>query len=155
VDAHELKDDIVRTCAGANVLENSGDYYVLYDPDRDLPPERMQPFVTIVTGDRHDQVSNLDNPDAYRINIGLTKATYTSLFGAAPTERDENGVLKTGFDYSTRDQLMPHPVYGSQYWVCVVTPGEATLDVICRLVAEAYEFAVRKHTNRRARKSNA
>lgn len=132
---------------GVNPVENSGDTFFIYDPARDLPPERWFPFATIVTGDRHDTVSDLDRPGAYRLNIGLTKATYVSRFGAAPRDRDEHGVLRTGFDYAAADTLMPHPVYGSQYWVCVVNPGEATLDTVRDLLAEAYEFAVRKYAN--------
>jgi hypothetical protein len=42
---------------------------------------------------------------------------------------------------------MPHPVYASQHWVCVVSPDEATLDAIRPLLAEAHEFAARKHAN--------
>jgi hypothetical protein len=36
--------------------------------------------------------------------------------------------------------------------VCVVNPGEATLDTVRSLLAEAYEFAARKHANHRARR---
>jgi hypothetical protein len=25
---------------------------------------------------------------------------------------------------------MPHPIYASQHWVCVVNPGEATLETV-------------------------
>jgi len=40
---------------------------------------------------------------------------------------------------------MPHPVYASQYWVCVVNPSEATWDTLRRLLAEAHDFAARKY----------
>src|SRR5262249_30227539 len=119
----------------------------------DLPPERQLPFVTIVTGDHYDTISDLDRPGAYRVNIGLTKTTYTASFGAAPTERDGNGMLRTGDDYATVDTLMPHPVYGSQHWVCVVNPGEATLATVWALLAEAHAFAARKYANQRARQA--
>lgn len=128
-------------------MEASGDTFFLYDPDGDLPPERQMPFATIVTSDNYERVSRLDEPGAYRLNIGLTRATYTAMFGAAPTKRDDQGVLETGFDYAERDRVMPHPVYASQHWVCVVSPGEATFDAVRPLLAEAHEFAVRKHTN--------
>jgi hypothetical protein len=153
MDATEMTLYICETFDGVNVLEGSGDSYFLYDPQRDLPPERQHPFATIVTGDRHDQVSGLDRPGAYRINIGLAKAAYVALFGAAPTRRDEKGVLETGFDYAETDRLMPHPVYGSQHWVCVVNPGEATLETVRTLLAQAHEFAARKHTNQQARRA--
>ncbi|WP_436495913.1 DUF6194 family protein [Actinokineospora sp. HUAS TT18] len=150
MNIQDWADHITTTYDGINVLHNGDDLFFLYDPDRDLPPERQNPFVTIVTGNSYDTVSDLSEPGAYRLNIGLTKATYTSMFGAVPTVRDENGILDTGVDPALRDQLMPHPVYASQHWVSVITP-ESTLDAVRELVAEAYEFAARKHGNRAKR----
>ncbi|XVS65913.1 DUF6194 family protein [Actinosynnema sp. CA-299493] len=150
--AEEMTDHITAF-AGTRVVEAAGDTFFLYDPDGDLPPERQMPFATIVTSDNHERVSDLAEPGAYRLNIGLTKATYTAMFGPVPTERDEQGVLKTGFDHAERDRLMPHPVYASQHWVCVVSPGGAMSDAIRPLLVEAHGFAARKHANhaRRAR----
>lgn len=141
--------------AGIRTAEANGDTFFIYDPGGDLPPERQLPFATIVTGDHYDTVSKLDGRDAYRLNIGLTKATYTSLFGDPPTERGADGALVTGADQTAVDTLMPHPVYGSQYWACVVNPGPATLPAVRSLLAEAYHFAVRKHTNHRRRTAPA
>jgi hypothetical protein len=96
------------------------------------------------SSDRHDRVSKLDRDGAYRLNVGLTKATYPGLFGARPRRRDDDWVLDTGFDYTTEDRLMPHPHYGSQYWVCVVNPGEAMFEEVKPLLAEAHALAVHK-----------
>jgi hypothetical protein len=123
------------------VLDANGDSFFVYDPDRDLPPERQQPFITIVTSDAYDQDSRLDRPGVYRLNVGLTKATYTTLFGDSPAE----------WDYAAIDEVMPHPVYGPQYWICVLNPSEATLEELSPLLAEAYDFAVRKYANFRDR----
>ncbi len=150
--ASEMKRYICETFDGVNAIDASGDTFFLYDPDRDLPPERRQPFATIVTGDHYDTVSDLTRPGAYRLNIGLTKATYTARFGAPPTRRDTAGVLDTGYDHAAADTLMPHPIYASQHWVCVVDPGEATRHIIPALLAEAHAFAARKHANHRARR---
>lgn len=136
---------------GVTVLTNAGDTFFIYDPDGDLPPERQMPFATVVTDDNYEKVSRLDRPDVYRLNIGVTKATYTELFGPPPTKRDDAGVFDTGFDYAAIDLLMPHPVYASQYWVCVLNPSEATVQRVEPMLREAYGFAVRKHTNHQAR----
>lgn len=154
MDAAALHDYIHDHFEGVNVAENAGDTFFIYDPDGDLPPERTFPFVTIVTGDHYDSVSALDQPGAYRLNIGLTKATYTGLFGTAPTDRDENGVLTTEFDYAATDSLMPHPIYASQHWVSIVTPSTASMETLKPLLDEAYEFAARKHTNQQARRTS-
>lgn len=151
MDAAAMTRYISETFDGVRVVENSGDTFFRYDPSGDSSEDHWLPFATVVTGDNYDSVSNLDSPGAYRVNIGLPKAVYTSRFGPAPTDRDEHGVLDTGFDYSARDQVMPHPHYASQYWVCVVTPAENTLDDVRRLLDEAHRFAARKNANRSAR----
>ncbi len=151
MNSSDMKRYVCETFDGVNALDGSGDTFLLYDPNHDLPPERQLPFATIVTGDHYDSVSKLNRPGAYRVNIGLTKASYTVLFGPAPTHRGENGVLETGFDYAATDRVMPHPVYASQYWVCVVNPGEASLDAVRTMLAEAHGFAARKYANQQAR----
>ena len=133
--------------------QDEGDTFFTYDPSGRPPDGAWQPFATVVTSDRHDRVSNLDRDGAYRLNIGLTKTTYTGRFGAPPQQRDADWVLDTGFDYAAEDRLMPHPHYASQYWVCVVNPGEATFEEIKPLLAEAYAIAVRKVERRAARRT--
>jgi hypothetical protein len=132
-------------------VEKDGDTFFTYDPSGHPPDGAWQPFATVVTGDRHDRVSNLDRDGAYRLNVGLRKATYTGLFGAPPRVRDDDWVLDTGFDYATEDRLMPHPHYAAQYWVCVVNPGEVTFEEVKPLLAEAHAFAARKAHRRAAR----
>ncbi|MFI5694937.1 DUF6194 family protein [Kribbella sp. NPDC051586] len=144
-------DRTIRAYDGVRVLEAQDDLFYLYDPAADLPPERQQPFATIVTGDHYETVSRLDEPGAWRLNIGLTKATYTSLFGAAPTERDADWVLDSGHDYTARGTLMPHPFYASQYWVCIVDPTD--LGALVPHLEEAYEFAARKYANHQSRQT--
>ncbi|WP_350275976.1 DUF6194 family protein [Kribbella sp. HUAS MG21] len=148
----EELDRMFRAYDGVRVLEAQDDLFYLYDPAADLPPERQQPFATIVTGDHYEQVSRLDEPGSWRLNLGLTKSTYTSLFGAVPTERDADWVLASGYDYAARDTLMPHPFYASQYWVAIVNP--TGLDQLLPLVEEAYAFAARKYSNHQARQTS-
>ena len=145
-------DRIFRAYDGVRVLEAQDDLFYLYDPAGGLPPERQQPFATIVTGDHYENVSRLDEPGSWRLNLGLTKTTYTSLFGPVPTERDAAWVLDSGHDYAARDVLMPHPFYASQYWVAIVDP--TGLDQLLPLIVEAYQFAARKYSNHQARQTS-
>jgi hypothetical protein len=153
MDANDVQAYIRDTFDGVDTLHNEGDTFLIYDPAGDLPAERKMPFATIVTGDHYDTVSALDRPGAYRLNVGLTKATYTALFGAPPTQRDENGVLRTEFDYAAVDTLMPHPIYASQYWVSIVSPTDASWHRVRELLVEAHEFASRKHANQQTRRA--
>ncbi|MEV0381444.1 DUF6194 family protein [Nonomuraea sp. NPDC050643] len=138
---------ISETFDQARGVESSGDTFFTYGP----PGDQWLLFATVVTGDTYDSVSDLGAAGSYRLNIGLTKATYTSRFGPRPTRRDEHGVLETGFDHSRRDEVMPHPHYASQHWVCVVDPATKTLGDVRALLDEAYRFAARKHANRHRR----
>ncbi|WP_433393849.1 DUF6194 family protein [Micromonospora sp. KLBMP9576] len=141
----DLKRYVCESFDGVDTLEANGDTFFVYDPGRDLPAERQLPFATIVTGDRYDDASALDRTGAWRLNIGLTRATYRALF--APRRGPDSAV-----DHAVTDTVLPHPVYAPQHWVCVVNPGEASVDVVRRLLAEAYDFAARKHANHRSRR---
>jgi hypothetical protein len=145
MDAGEMRRYVGETFDGVWAVDNEGDTFFMYAPDGDLPPERQFPFVTIVTGDRYDTHSRLDRPGTWRLNIGLTKATFAAMF-------PDTGPAG-GYDYTARDTLMPHPDYGGQHFVCVVNPGEATLGRVRELLAEAHAFAARKYANHARRAS--
>ncbi|MBB4930994.1 hypothetical protein F4561_001814 [Lipingzhangella halophila] len=155
MDATAMTHYITETFDGVRVVESSGDTFLFYDPEGDLPSERLFSFAiaTVVTSDSNDTVSDLDHPGAYRVNIGLPKGAYTARFGPAPAVRDEHGVLETGYDYAVRDRVLPHPHYASQHWVCVVSPGPETTGEVRRMLDEAHRFVARKHANNRARRA--
>ncbi|HEX2647503.1 MAG TPA: DUF6194 family protein, partial [Candidatus Dormibacteraeota bacterium] len=112
-----------------------GDTFFIYDPDRNIQGTKRFPFATIVVKDygEFDNKSNLDRPGVFRLNIGVSKATYQSLF---PSDGEH--------DYTALDTLTPHPVYGVNHWVSVLNPSEATFERLHPLLAEAYEIAARR-----------
>lgn len=111
--------------------------------------ERMLPFATLATADNeHDRVSDLDRPGVYRLNIGVSRETYRSLLGEEKPRLGPAGIIDTGHDFTVRDQLLPHPHYAPQSWVCVVSPGEQTFEVVRGLLREAYERAVHRATRK-------
>ncbi|GGS57427.1 DUF6194 family protein [Actinokineospora fastidiosa] len=122
---------------GVIAMENSGDTFLIYDPHGDVPYNRRFPFATVVTGDSYDKASDLDRPGAFRLNLGLTKQTFRTLFPAAAP-----------VTHTVDDQVMPHPVYAPQHWVCLVNPSRGTFEQARPLIQEAYDFAARKHRNR-------
>jgi hypothetical protein len=94
-----------------------------------------------------DCASNLNRPDVFRLNIGVSKETYRRLFGPPPSPASPSGVVETGHDFTTLDQIMPHPVYAPQSWVCVLNPSETTFQQSVQpLLADACNDAVRKYT---------
>src|SRR5882762_8555707 len=83
--------------------ENS---FFFYSPSGQVP-ERTFPFATLVAQDEYDSVSNLNRPGIFRLNIGVSKATYTSLLGSLPSAPGASGVVETGHDFTALDQIMP------------------------------------------------
>jgi hypothetical protein len=128
---------------GVDVVEASGTTFFFYDPDHKFP------FATLVTNDDHDRASNLNRPSVFRLNIGVSKQTYRSLFGAQTPPADADAGVDSGYDFTAFDQVLPHPVYGKMYWVCVLNPSAATFQTVVRpLLAEAYQLAVGKYAKR-------
>jgi Family of unknown function (DUF6194) len=129
---------------GVDLVTSDGNSFFSYDPGHDLPADQgFLPFATLVTNDLSDQASDLERQGVYRLNIGLRKKTFQSLFGAQSPDISPN--------FTVLDQLMPHPVYGQMFWVCVLNPSDATFETVKPLLAEAYEQAFSKHARRAAR----
>jgi hypothetical protein len=138
--------DVVRPADGPG----AGDIFFVYDPDRDRG-EQWMPFATIVTKDygEFDRASNLDRPGVFRLNVGVGRETYRSLFGPR-SGGDAAGPADAGHDFAALDRLLPHPVYAPQSWVCVLNPSAETFERVRPLLAEAYEQAAGRHARRRS-----
>jgi len=119
-----------------------GDTFFIFDPERNLPDSRRFPFATIVTQDygEFDNASDLKREGVFRLNIGVSKQTYQKLFG---TDRQ--------YDFTALDELMPHPVYGGNHFVCVLNPSDSTFDSIKPLLEEAYGIALKRARRRLGR----
>jgi len=96
-------------------------------------PDNKFPFATIVTKDSaFDNASKLDRPGVFRLNVGVGKETFRTLFGEQET---------ADVDFTALDTLMPHPVYAKMYWVSVINPGDETFETVKPLIAEARGLA--------------
>ncbi|MEU0026452.1 DUF6194 family protein [Streptomyces sp. NPDC006335] len=105
-----------------------GDAFFYYAPDGWVP-RNTQPYGTIVTKDYPgDTACELDPPGRWRVNVQVGRT-------ALP------GLLDERHDPAAADVLLPHPVYGTLGWVCVVNPGERTTGTVVRLLREAHEAA--------------
>ena len=147
----EIARYVGATFAGVDVVTvEACDSFFFYNPDDRVPPDHRFPIITLVTGDRYDQFSDLDRPGVFRLNIGIGKETFRARFGKPQLPGSEEGEDDSGaasaFDFTALDQVMPHPIYGRMYWVCVLNPSDATfVREVQPLLAEAYALAVAKH----------
>jgi hypothetical protein len=127
---------ILDTFDGVETVDNLGYTFFFYGPDRNLP------FATIAsTGNPYERVSDLDRPGVFRLNIGVSRQAFQSLFGASKVD-------VSAYDFTALDVIMPHPDYSAQNYVCVLNPSETTFEKVRSLLAEAYDLAVRRHARR-------
>lgn len=145
---------LVRTLPGARahtVGEDSGappvawgDTFFFHDPD-DREEDRRIPFATIVTKDYpgFDTASDLDRDGAFRVNVEVGRERFEQLLGYPPARIGEHDP-----DLRASDVLLPHPTYGRQSWVSVVSPIEQTAAVVVDLLREAHRRATTRHRTR-------
>lgn len=139
----ELLHYITDTFAGVETASAFGCTMFFHGPDR------LMPFATVADSDSdHDRVSNLDRTGVYRLNIGVGPELYETLLGPPPAPPGPSGIVETGHDFAALDEIMPHPTYAPQAWVCVLNPGPRTLKTVKKLLAQAHALAVRKNANR-------
>ncbi|HEY4283184.1 MAG TPA: DUF6194 family protein [Chthoniobacterales bacterium] len=124
-----LSQYITETFARVETETSFGYLFFFYGSDHRLP------FATLASSDNeYDRVSNLDRANVFRLNIGVTKETFHSLFGA-------DAVDVSSYDYTALDRIMPHPHYAAQHYICVLNPSKQTFERVKILLAEAYELA--------------
>ena len=123
-DAEAIARYITDTFPGVDVVSIPGGTFFSLDPEKHFPN-----FATIVTNDDFDDASNLSRPGLFRVNMGVTRATF---------ERYVDSSIEP--DYPAVDTVLPHPVYGRQLWLSIVSPSADTFETVIRpLLAGAYE----------------
>ncbi len=143
MDETAVNQYILDTYAGVETTTAYGYTFFFYRS------ERKMPFATLgAQDDDYDRASNLNREGVFRLNIGVSRDTYRALFGPQPAAPGPEGVVATGHDFTALDQLLPHPVYAPQSWVCVLNPSAETFERVKPLLAEAYDIAVRRHARR-------
>lgn len=119
-----------------------GDAYFYYAPDGQMP-RTVQPYGTIVTKNLPgDSSSDLDQPDRWRVNVHVDRATFRDLTG-----EDSRGLSRPR-DFAASDVVLPHPVYGAAGWVCVVNPGVSSQETVTRLLRAAHDAARTRYERR-------
>jgi hypothetical protein len=138
IDEAFITSYIASTFANVEMDVNLGYTFFFYKDDH------MHAFATIAsTGNEYEKISALDRPGAYRLNIGLSRDTFQAMFGTGKIDLSP-------YDFTMLDTIMPHPEYSSQFFICVLSPSEATFERIRPMLAEAYEVAVKRYNKRKA-----
>ena len=140
MDESSVVDYITKTFPGVETTTAFGYIFFFYRSDHKFP------FATLISSDQdYDRISNLNRPGVFRLNIGISKQTFQSLFGTAKVD-------VSSYDFTALDVIMPHPEYAQQHFICVLSPSEATFEKVRLLLAEAHEIAVRRYTSQNKNK---
>lgn len=124
MDPAAIRAHVEATCPGVTVMEDAGSLFFVYNPRNDPAPAASIPFATVVTSDKYDPGSDLSRRAFFRLNVGVSLATYKAMFGAPPPFPKDGGIVQTGHDFTAVDTWLPHPVYAAMAWVCVVQPDK-------------------------------
>lgn len=121
----ELTAYIGHTFPDADILSIPGATFFSLDPEKHFPN-----FATIVTSDDdYDEGARLSREGVFRINLGLTRATFDRLTASVVDP-----------DFSALDTVLPHPTYARQHWIGILNPSHETFERVLRpLLAEAHD----------------
>ena len=144
-------DDILKYCLdnleGTVEVNSWGERGIFYNPDGVL--KRGVYILTIKEKDGdNDRASHLDRKDVWRINIGVRKQTFRTLFGELPKRPCKGCIVDMPYEFTAKDVIMPHPVYAWMGWICALTPSEATFELLKPYILESYEYAKEKFKKR-------
>jgi hypothetical protein len=125
-DPEAITRTILESWPETDIGEAMGATFFSLDPEKHWPN-----FATIVTTDEHDEgaPSRLSRPGTFRLNIGVSRATFERLVGSMAEP-----------DHAAFDRLLPHPVYAKQLWISILNPSESTFrHVVVPLLTEAHD----------------
>lgn len=97
-----------------------GDTFAFHSPDG---APGVMPFATIVTKNYPgDELSRLDRPGAFRVNVNVGRTAFAELIGYPPSDHADRA---GEWDYAADGAVIPHPLYAKLGWVSVVNPAAA------------------------------
>lgn len=141
----EITNEILSHFKDTNITEANGDLFFMYSEDK------MMPLATIVTSDNdYDSVSRLNRTGFFRLNIGVDKATFTGIFPDMELRKGMGAYLGSGIDFTVENTVMPHPVYGAGYWLCIVNPDKNKMPELKSYLEVAYAIAVKRQEKARS-----
>jgi hypothetical protein len=135
----EIETYIFQNFEHVSLTEANGDLFFMYDKND------KQPFATIVTRDNeYDSTSDLNREGFFRLNIGLDKETFNSMFGGMTDDKGFEAYMNLGIDFTKEDVILPHPTYGAMYWICVVNPSGNTFESLKRYLELSFNKISKK-----------
>lgn len=133
-------------------LESWGEKSFFLNPGGQL--KRGTYFATIKEKDGdNDRASHLSRSGIFRLNIGVSKQCYLSLFQKLPQRSAKGQSILWEGDFTEIDKLLPHPIYAWMGWICVLNPSAQTFTLCQSYLEDAYQKAKTTTLNKLHKKS--
>jgi hypothetical protein len=139
--------DLFANYSGLKIIDAWGEKSLFYNPDDSL--KRGIYFCTLKNKDgENDKASHLHRADVFRMNFGISKKTFVSIFNTIPKRPVKGGVIEGDYDFQSTDILTPHPIYGWMAWVSILNPSKTSFKDLKALIDESYELCTQKYKKR-------
>jgi hypothetical protein len=139
-----ILNELLENYSGLKTIDAWGETSFFYNPNDSL--KRGIYFCTLKNKDgENDKASHLYRADVFRMNFGISKKTFVSIFNTIPKRPVKGGVIEGDYDFQCLDILTPHPIYGWMAWVSILNPSKASLKNLKTLIDESYELCTQKY----------
>lgn len=136
----DIEDYILKNFKDVHPLNSWGENSFFLNPNKQL--KRGTYFATLKEKDgENDKASFLDRKNVFRLNMGITKECYLSLFSHVPKRPSKGCFIKGDYNFQELNKILPHPIYSWMGWVCVLNPDYKTFETCKRLLDNAYDKA--------------
>jgi hypothetical protein len=142
MNINDIEKYILGNFKDIHPLDSWGEKSFFINPGKQL--KRGTYFATLKEKDGdNDKASYLDRDGVYRLNIGVGKEHYLSLFNSLPKRPAKGRFIDGDYDFQEIDTILPHPVYGWMGWICVLNPSAKTFETCKRFLDDAYNKAMK------------
>jgi hypothetical protein len=125
---------------GTLAVDTVSETALVYNPGGRLP--QGIGFATIKhQNSATDSVSALDRAGVFRLSIAASKPKFIAMFGDPPARPAKGEIIEGDWDFTLRNQIMPHPFQGWSSWVCVLNPNQPRFEDCIPLLDSAHAKA--------------
>jgi hypothetical protein len=136
----DIENYIIKNFDDIHPLNSWGEKSFFLNPNKKL--KRGTYFATLKTKDgENDNSSFLDRDNVFRLNMGITKEFYLSLFSHIPERPAKGCFIKGDYNFQKLNTILPHPIYAWMGWICVLNPDSRTFEECKNLLNNAYDKA--------------
>lgn len=137
----------IENFEGTTVNENWGESGIFYNP-KNLFKKGVYILTVKEKDGNNDKASNLNRCGVFRLNIGIKKEKFLEMFSYIPKRPKAGHIINMNFDFTKKDKIMPHPIYGWMCWISVLNPSYNTFEKLKPIIEDSYYIAKEKFSKR-------